>query len=793
MKSFLSLLFWCFSLAAYAQLEIRQGETIVCQVGSVTGTDQNKWRGDKPLAKIGDEESIFDVKYSGFTEEAKAAFQYAVDIWSRTIKTDVKIRVFANWAFLDNTTTLAFVTPTEVKNFVNAPTPNLWYPIALAEKIGRVDINATTEADIVATFNSRRDDWYFGIDGNCPSNKLDLVTVVLHELGHGLGISGTFRVSNSNGFYGMTDGNPKIYDEYLRNGLNAVLLDFTSGTAELANQLTSNSIVFNSPIAKLLSGTPANPRVYAPSPYNPGSSISHLDQGTYTNTQNSLMTPFAESGKVAHDCGPLIRGMLYEMGWLNTWLEHSPLVDQENLEGTKFILNIRSDTALLTNSVKLRYSYNAFSASNEVEMQPTDQLSFEAEIPEPLSETTIHYYFESQDVLGRKYRDPINPTAYHSFYHGLDVIKPSIVHTVPEDIIQFKDRLEITAIVTDNIAVASVELNFKKNDGTEIKIPMTTLNGVDYSYLIDLSELTLQQGDQINYYIIARDASIQSNESRFPATGSATINVLTFTVKDIYTSNLNADLKEFFGDFDILKPVGFLDGAIHSPHPYPKATTEPLDLSYVLLFPIRIKEEDSYLTFDEVVLIEPGTGDDHTTEAFGDYVIVEGSDNDGQTWIPLESGYDSRKFPEWLNYYNSDIRNGDSRSIGTLNYFKHHQIDLLNIFEQGDIVNIRFRLHSNSQNVGWGWAIDNLKIQDQILSTDDLNLDIALYPNPVKDKFRLSGEEKVLSIHNTLGLPVMSKIPRVNNEFDLSTLSSGVYLVKVASGRTLRFIRIIKE
>lgn len=52
------------------------------------------------------------------------------------------------------------------------------------------NLNTPTEFDIEASFNSGFSNWYLGLDGQ-GSGQFDLVTVVLHELGYGLGfISG---------------------------------------------------------------------------------------------------------------------------------------------------------------------------------------------------------------------------------------------------------------------------------------------------------------------------------------------------------------------------------------------------------------------------------------------------------------------------------------------------------------------------------------------------------------------------------------------------------------------------
>ncbi len=796
-----------FSESVLAQVEIRQAETISCGLDE-TGLLNVAARVNRLPAlknqnasRIQTNGAVFEVKYSGFTEEAKNAFQYAVDIWARTIKSDVTIRVFANWAFLDNVTTLAFVTPTEVKNFDGTPEKDLWYPTALAEKLAGKDINPTTEADIVATFNSRRTDWYFGTDGNCPSDKLDLVSVVLHELGHGLGFSGTFRVNDSKGFYGQSDGKSKIYDTYLKNGLNQFLLSFENGSLALANQLTSNSVTFASPVARQLSSTTADPRIYAPNPYNAGSSIAHVDENTYENTVNALMTPFAEFGKVSHDCGPLVRGIFYEMGWLNTKLQHDPFTDQEDLTGKKFIVGVFSDTVVQSSSIKLKYSYNESSTINEVLLSPSAIPDyFEGEIPGPVAESTINYFFEATDILGRTNRYPIDNTQVLSFYLGVDKINPVVVHTPPQEIIQFEPRLDFVAAVTDNMGIQDVLFEYQINDGSFSSAAMVKTTGNDYTFSLDLTGLGINQGDKINYRITATDISSQSNTTVFPASGLSFVSVKSFAVKETFISPLDTDQKEFFGDFSITRPVGFTNGAIHSQHPYTKSDgAEGINKSYVLLYPIKIKSQDSFLEFDEVVLVEPGIGTDYTSPDFGDYVIVEGTQDEGQTWKPLVPGYDSRKFTDWLNYYNSNISSGDSKAIGTLNYYKRNQINLLNIFSAGSEIYIRFRLYSDNKNSGWGWVIDNLRVQDIVLAAEDFVYEtdlIQIYPNPTQDKFSLIMDGVTtpgqIKIYNMIG-QYCKELDPMDRVHDVSDLQSGVFLVRITNNdgtsHTLRLIR----
>ena len=46
-------------------------------------------------------------------------------------------------------------------------------------------------------------DWYFGTDGNTPAGDFDFVTVVMHELAHGLGYAGTMSYDDGVGANGV--------------------------------------------------------------------------------------------------------------------------------------------------------------------------------------------------------------------------------------------------------------------------------------------------------------------------------------------------------------------------------------------------------------------------------------------------------------------------------------------------------------------------------------------------------------------------------------------------------------
>jgi hypothetical protein len=261
----------------------------------------------------------------GFTVAAQTAFEYAVTIWESLITSPVKITVDAYWMNLGNPLILgAAGARTASRDFAGAPMPGTWYPAALANKLAGSDISSGYE--IVARFNSAFGNWYFGTDGN-PGSQVDFASVVLHELGHGLGFSGSMMVggdpmqggcSSSNlGCWGRGTGFPFIYDRFAVNGSNQLLLSsYANNSPDLADQLTSGSIFFNGTNA-VKANRNANVSLYAPDPWAQGSSYSHLDN-VFDGTPNALMTYSIGSGESIHDPGPVTLCMFKDMGWTVT-------------------------------------------------------------------------------------------------------------------------------------------------------------------------------------------------------------------------------------------------------------------------------------------------------------------------------------------------------------------------------------------------------------------------------------------------------------------------------------------
>jgi len=250
------------------------------------------------------------------------AFEYALDIWSTHISSEIPIRVEASWVTLGGNT-LGSAGPTRVVS-LSGGEPNTWYTIAQASAMTGDDIVSTLddeEFDIIVNMNCNFGNWYFGTDANTPSNTIDFVSVVLHELGHGLGFLGSMSGNRDNetASWGIGQANyPLIYDRFVRDGDDVSVLDtgeYPNNSGALYDAVTGRrGGIFHWGTEGVISN--AGPvKLYSPLPWNPGSSYSHVDQVTFTNTENALMRPRIDQANAIHTPGPIMCSMMSDWGW----------------------------------------------------------------------------------------------------------------------------------------------------------------------------------------------------------------------------------------------------------------------------------------------------------------------------------------------------------------------------------------------------------------------------------------------------------------------------------------------
>ena len=270
--------------------------------------------------------ATIEVNYTGFTAEAQAAFQRAVDIWETHIRSSVPIKIDAVFAQLEagvlgsaGPNRLWFLTPDGGEESIY---PDALIDAILGENAAENDAGVPDDApDIEARFSSEAN-WYFG-EGTPGPGQTDFTTVVLHEIGHGLGFFGSMRVNGlqANWGFGTDPAVPAIYDRFAENENTTQLLNeslYPNPSPQLANVLTGGDVFFSGPetdVAAAIEPGPIPPELYAPSEWNSGSSYSHVDEATYLSSDpNALMTPRI-GNEVIHQVGPLVCGMFADMGW----------------------------------------------------------------------------------------------------------------------------------------------------------------------------------------------------------------------------------------------------------------------------------------------------------------------------------------------------------------------------------------------------------------------------------------------------------------------------------------------
>ncbi|NJN42470.1 MAG: hypothetical protein HC811_09865 [Flammeovirgaceae bacterium] len=145
--------------------------------------------------------------------------------------------------------------------------------------------------------------------------------------------------------------------------------------------------------------------------------------------------------------------------------------------------------------------------------------------------------------------------------------------------------------------------------------------GTDSTYLatINFPPSSLQHGDVVEYRIVAVDNSVAQNQRSDPSSSTYyTLNVVALApTQTSYSNDFNAPSSDFFGNaFSIATPSGFSNGAIHSTHPYTDGSGSNDESNYVyqLRIPIQLQSQDAFITFEEIVLVEPGV----TGSVFGD-------------------------------------------------------------------------------------------------------------------------------------------------------------------------------
>lgn len=154
-------------------------------------------------------------------------------------------------------------------------------------------------ADIIVNINSDFDRWWLDVTQDPPVGLYDMLTTVVHELMHGVGMTGLIRSGGSL----VSLPYDFIYDDLLETSDSSVEFDDVKNDGDLLEDFTEgrNGPVKISPLAV----------VYTPSTFQSGSSVYHIDN----DFADAIMNPTLRSGIRKIDMDIYTRSALHVLGW----------------------------------------------------------------------------------------------------------------------------------------------------------------------------------------------------------------------------------------------------------------------------------------------------------------------------------------------------------------------------------------------------------------------------------------------------------------------------------------------
>ena len=191
-----------------------------------------------------------------------------------------------------------------------------YYPTALANHLAEEDLWPENDITLTLNISSLGEGgvtYYFGTDGKPPEGSIDFVTLVLHELIHGVGFYSTIKADGT--YSDINPAGPSIYDRFIDGILfgpdgkpkKKMPLSDMPTDADRARASVWPEVLWTGPNGRAneLGGLLF---LHAPKTFSEDSSISHIDP-----THDSLMRPGYRG--VNHSIDSITLGVLEDIGW----------------------------------------------------------------------------------------------------------------------------------------------------------------------------------------------------------------------------------------------------------------------------------------------------------------------------------------------------------------------------------------------------------------------------------------------------------------------------------------------
>lgn len=215
-------------------------------------------------------ESKFNLIYSmnNVSNEMQLATNYALNILEQYISTTYTINVGIEQVYLENRNIIADSIPSNM--YLKPDSTYLLLPTSLYIQTYPLQ-NQYDSIHIIIRMNSNyKEIIYFGIDGKTPPNNIDYVSMLIHEIMHGLGIRSYFGDDGYYYYYPYIS----IYDYYIF--YNILSFPLTS-PYPLSTILYDNTPLF------FHGNDNENFQLYKTTPFIGGTSLSHAQS-----TQSSI-------------------------------------------------------------------------------------------------------------------------------------------------------------------------------------------------------------------------------------------------------------------------------------------------------------------------------------------------------------------------------------------------------------------------------------------------------------------------------------------------------------------------
>ena len=734
--------------------------------------------------------ATFDIQGTKVPDSILSVVSCSAAAWSHYITTNTPIRVSVSWQELKSNVN-AYAKPTNYYA-INS----VYYPCALAEKIQGKNLNGTN-ADIEVVIN-KNINWHLDPETTPNEGTYDLTTTLIHEFAHGLGLIGNITsdcLGNSN------FATPAICDMFVCDSVVQPIVHKDVNSYSIKSELlTSQRLYWGGKIAKAYCGEYL--KLYAPANFNSGSTAYHVDEATYEQGSGyELMSPILQSSEIIHTPDIVTIAMLADLGWTDYFISIDAVKNSTDVHANMPITYKIKDTLFSAEKQNVLYSFDAGNHIAKLTPSITENEKYNeltTTFPAFAFDHTISYAIQVVTTLGDTIVLPQTyPTALYSVFVGNDTEKPTITHTPITSTTTNNFDIDVHATISDNFEIDSAYVLYlaQSNGATIIDTSCAT-----FSIVADEAKTTLSlssdhsysEGDIVYYNIFAVDKSGNTTnlfgETFLPIVFEEPLEPIKYFITDFESDTI---AKYFaFEKFSIKEENGFDNNALHSSHPYENSGIDGKYNQYIatLKRPIIIASNPATLTFDEVVLVEPGkAGIEFGSFGFWDFVVVEASkDITSDTWYVLgKKGWDSQLYSPWKTHYYSSLKTEDesenSQATGNYTLYNPHTINLLEnkYFRTDDTVFVRFRLQADASNAGWGWAIDNLKIQERIsvqIPFCEPN-NTTLYPNPCGDiLYCAKNNIKTITIIDNTGSVVLK-----TNEspINVSHLLKGVYSIVI--------------